>query len=216
MPRPLIERLHAELPRVKLFIMYGQTEATARLTYLPPDKLESKMGSVGMAVPGVEIDVRFDGRSQPPGEIGEICARGPSIMLGYWNDERATAEVLRDGWLHTGDLGHRDDDGFFYIDGRSVDMIKVGAFRVSPQEIEEVIAGIAGVEEVCAAGIADELLGQAVKATIVRREGAELDERAVKAHCRQHLAAYKVPKLVEFVSVMPRTSSGKIQRFKLT
>jgi long-chain acyl-CoA synthetase len=215
MPRPLIERLHAELPRVKLFIMYGQTEATARLTYLPPDKLESKMGSVGKAVPGVEIDVRFDGRSQPPGEIGEICARGPSIMLGYWNDERATAEVLRDGWLHTGDLGHRDDDGFFYIDGRSVDMIKVGAFRVSPQEIEEVIAGIAGVEEVCAAGMTDELLGQAVKVTIVRREGAELDERAVKAHCRQHLAAYKVPKQVEFVSVMPRTSSGKIQRFKL-
>lgn len=215
MPRPLIERLHAELPHAKLYIMYGQTEATARLTYLPPDQLESRMGSVGMAVPGVEIDVRFDGRSQPPGEIGEICARGPSIMLGYWNDERATSDVIRDGWLHTGDLGHRDADGFLYIDGRSVDMIKVGAYRVSPQEVEEVISAVPGVEEVCAAAMPDDLLGQAVKVVIVRREGAAVDERAIKAHCRKHLAAYKVPKSVEFVSVMPRTSSGKIQRFKL-
>jgi long-chain acyl-CoA synthetase len=94
-------------------------------------------------------------------------------------------------------------------------MIKVGAFRVSPQEVEEVISAVPGVEEICVAATPDELLGQAVKAVIVRREGADLDERAVKAYCRQHLAAYKVPKLVEFVSVMPRTASGKIQRFKL-
>jgi long-chain acyl-CoA synthetase len=215
MARPLIERLHAELPHVALFIMYGQTEATARLTYLPPKQLATKLGSVGIAVPGVEIDVQLDGRSLPAGEIGEICARGTSIMQGYWNDATATHEVLRDGWLRTGDLGHRDGDGYLYIDGRSVDMIKVGAFRVSPQEVEEVISAVPGVEEICVAATPDELLGQAVKAVIVRREGADLDERAVKAYCRQHLAAYKVPKLVEFVSVMPRTASGKIQRFKL-
>jgi len=215
MPRPLIERLRGELPKVDLYIMYGQTEATARLTYLPPAQLTNKLGSVGIAVPGVEIDVKLDGRSVPAGEIGEICARGASIMQGYWNDTTATHEVLRDGWLRTGDLGHRDEDGFLYIDGRSVDMIKVGAFRVSPQEIEEVVAAVPGVEEVCAAAMPDELLGQAVKVVVVRREGADLDERAVKAHCRRHLATYKVPKVVEFVSVMPRTSSGKIQRFKL-
>lgn len=215
MTRPLIERLRAELPHVQLFIMYGQTEATARLTYLPPAKLADKLGSVGVAVPGIEIDVTLDGKSVPVGEIGEIVARGDSIMQGYWNDATATHEVLRDGWLRTGDLGHRDADGFLYIDGRSVDMIKVGAFRVSPQEIEEVISAVPGVEEVCAAAMADELLGQAVKAVIVKREGAQVDERAIKAHCRQHLAAYKVPKSVEFVSVMPRTASGKIQRFKL-
>jgi acyl-CoA synthetase (AMP-forming)/AMP-acid ligase II len=215
MARPLIERLRTELPQVQLYVMYGQTEATARLTYLPPAQLTDKLGSVGVAVPGVEIDVQLDGRSLAPGEVGEICARGPSIMQGYWNDATATHEVLRDGWLRTGDLGHRDDDGFLFIDGRSVDMIKVGAFRVSPQEIEEVIAAVPGVEEVCAAAMPDELLGQAVKAVIVRREGSDLDERAVKAHCRQNLAAYKVPKMVEFVSVMPRTASGKIQRFKL-
>jgi long-chain acyl-CoA synthetase len=215
MARPLIERLHAELPHVALFIMYGQTEATARLTYLPPKQLDAKLGSVGIAVPGVEIDVQLDGRSLPAGEIGEICARGASIMQGYWNDATATHEVLRDGWLRTGDLGHRDGDGYLYIDGRSVDMIKVGAFRVSPQEVEEVISAVPGVEETCVAATPDELLGQAVKAVIVRRAGADLDERTVKAYCRQHLAAYKVPKLVEFVSVMPRTASGKIQRFKL-
>jgi acyl-CoA synthetase (AMP-forming)/AMP-acid ligase II len=215
MARPLIERLRAELPAVQLFIMYGQTEATARLTYLPPAQLTAKLGSVGIPVAGVEIDVRLDGRSVPAGEIGEIVARGDSIMQGYWNDATATHEVLRDGWLRTGDLGHRDAEGFLFIDGRSVDMIKVGAFRVSPQEIEEVISAVPGVEEVCAAAMPDDLLGQAVKAVIVRSEGATVDERAVKAHCRQHLAAYKVPKTVEFVSVMPRTASGKIQRFKL-
>jgi long-chain acyl-CoA synthetase len=215
MPRALIERLRAELPDVQLFIMYGQTEATARLTYLPPERLGEKLGSVGIPVPGIEIDVQLDGRSVPAGEIGEICARGGSIMQGYWNDATATHEALRDGWLRTGDLGHRDEDGFLFIDGRSVDMIKVGAFRVSPQEIEEVISAVPGVEEVCAASMPDDLLGQAVKVVIVCRDGATLDERAVKAHCRQNLAAYKVPKKVEFVSVMPRTSSGKIQRFKL-
>jgi acyl-CoA synthetase (AMP-forming)/AMP-acid ligase II len=215
MPRPLIERLRAELPRTRLFVMYGQTEATARLTYLPPEDLDEKLGSVGMAVDGIEIDVQLDGRSLAANEIGEICARGASIMQGYWKDPDATRAVLRDGWLHTGDLGHRDADGYLYIDGRTVDMIKVGAFRVSPQEIEEVIASMPGVEEVCAAAMPDELLGQAVKAVIVRRAGANFDERVVKAHCRQNLAAYKVPKQVEFVSVMPRTASGKIQRFKL-
>ncbi len=168
-----------------------------------------------MPVPGVELDVRTGEQSLPVGEIGEICARGPNIMLGYWNDAAATGAVLRDGWLHTGDLGHRDADGYFYIDGRAVDMIKVGAFRVSPQEVEEVIAALAGVEETGVTAIADEMLGQAIKAVIVARPGAKLDARAVKAHCRQLLASYKVPKVVEFASVLPRTASGKIQRFKL-
>ncbi len=215
MAKPLIERLRAELPHAALFIMYGQTEATARLSYLPAEDLAEKLGSVGLPVDGIEIQVQLDGRPVKSGEIGEICARGASIMQGYWKDPAATREVLRDGWLRTGDLGHLDEDGYLFIDGRTVDMIKVGAFRVSPQEVEEVIAAVPGVEEVCAAAMPDELLGQAVKAVIVKRAGADVDERAVKAYCRQNLAAYKVPKLVEFVSVMPRTASGKIQRFKL-
>ena len=216
MPRPLIERVRAQAPGVQLFVMYGQTEATARLTYLPPHKLDERAGSVGIALPGIEIRVLdTTGAELPAGEIGEVCARGPSIMLGYWNDAAATSEALRGGWLHTGDLGHKDADGYLYIDGRAVEMIKVGAFRVSPQEVEEVLAALPDVEEVAVTAILDEILGQAVKAVVVPRAGSSLDMLAVKAHCRQHLAAYKVPKIVEFAAVLPRTSSGKIQRYKL-
>jgi acyl-CoA synthetase (AMP-forming)/AMP-acid ligase II len=215
MPRPLIQRLHRQLPHVQLFIMYGQTEATARLTYLPPARLEEKFGSVGIPIDGMEIEVRREGRALPSNEIGEVHARGSSVMLGYWNDPEATSEVLRDGWLNTGDLGHLDEDGYLYIDGRAVEMIKVGAFRVSPQEVEEAIAALPDVEEVAVTAIEDDLLGQAVKAVIVPRPGAQIDVRLVRAHCRMHLANYKIPKVVEFATMLPRTSSGKIQRYKL-
>lgn len=215
MPRSQMEKLRQQLPHTQLFIMYGQTEATARLSYLAPEHLETKLGSVGMPLPGVEIEVRSEGKVVPAGETGEICAHGPNIMLGYWREPEMTAQVLRDGWLHTGDLGHFDADGYLYIDGRAVEMIKVGAFRVSPQEVEEVLATYPGVEEVAVTGVADDMLGQSIKAVLVLRVGESPDLRAVKAHCRQHLASYKVPKIVEFASVLPRTSSGKIQRFKL-
>jgi acyl-CoA synthetase (AMP-forming)/AMP-acid ligase II len=136
-------------------------------------------------------------------------------MLGYWRDDEATREVVVDGWLHTGDLAHRDEEGFLYIDGRLVEMIKVGSFRVSPLEIEEVLATLPGIAEMAVASTPDELLGQAVKAVLVLREGATLDERQVRAHCREKLASYKVPRIVEFAHELPRTSSGKVQRFKL-
>lgn len=136
-------------------------------------------------------------------------------MQGYWRDDEATREVLVDDWLHTGDLAHRDESGFLYIDGRLVEMIKVGSFRVSPFEVEEVLATLPGIAEMAIASTPDDVLGQAVKAVIVQHEGAGLDERMVKAHCRARLAAYKVPKVVEFARELPRTSSGKIQRYKL-
>lgn len=221
MPQTLTARLRQALPGAEIFLMYGQTEATARLTYLPPSRLADKAGSVGLPVPGVEIEIHPQDRAAPrralpPGAVGEICARGPNVMLGYWKDPAATAEVLRDGWLHTGDLGHLDAEGYLFIEGRAVEMIKVGAYRVSPAEIEEVIASLAGVAEAAATAVADELLGQAIKVVVVPAPGAALDARAVKAHCRERLAAYKVPKVVEFSSGLPRTSSGKVQRFKLT
>jgi acyl-CoA synthetase (AMP-forming)/AMP-acid ligase II len=149
------------------------------------------------------------------GEIGEICARGPNVMLGYWNDPHATERVIRDGWLHTGDLGYCDDEGFFHVRGRQSDMIKVGAFRVSPHEVEEVIASVSGVEEVAVTGIADQINGEAVVAFVIPRKGAVLDELTIKAHCRAQLAAYKVPKVVRLATTFPRTASGKVQRFKL-
>lgn len=216
MPRPLIQRLREQLGHAQLFIMYGQTEATARLTYLPPEQLDAHFGSVGIPLQGVEIKIVDDhGRDGGPEQRGQICARGANVMQGYWNDAAATAEAIHDGWLHTGDLGYKDAAGFLYIDGRAVDMIKVGAFRVSPQEIEEVIAAIPAVAEVGVTAVADDILGHSIKAVIVPRANTSLDAMAVKAHCRQQLAAYKVPKTVEFATVLPRTSSGKIQRYKL-
>lgn len=137
-------------------------------------------------------------------------------MLGYWRDEEASREAVVDSWLHTGDLAHTDEDGFLYIDGRVVEMIKVGSFRVSPLEVEEVLATLPGIAEMAVVSMPDELLGQAVKAVLVLRDGMSLDERQVKAYCRARLAAYKVPKAVEFARELPRTSSGKIQRFKLS
>lgn len=215
MPKLHIQQLQTLLPNVRLFVMYGQTEATARLTYLPPERLADKLGSVGIPVAGTEIEIRRDGRAVAPGEGGEIFARGPGIMQGYWQDAQASQSVLVGGWLRTGDLGHFDAEGFLYIDGRSVEMIKVGAFRVSPAEVEEVLAEHPAIVEAAAVGMPDDVLGQVVRALVVLRSGCRVDEREVKAHCLQRLAAYKVPKSVEFVESLPRTSSGKVQRFKL-
>ena len=216
MPQAAIQRMRALVPSAAFFVMYGQTEATARLTYLPPECLDQRPGSIGIPIKGVEIQVRDpDGRELPPFQTGELCARGPNVMLGYWRDEEATRRVVVDGWLHTGDLAHRDEAGFLYIDGRLVEMIKVGSFRVSPLEVEEVLAALPAIAEMAVVSMPDELLGQAVKAVIVLRDGAVLDGRQVKAHCRKHLAAYKVPKVVEFARELPRTSSGKIQKYKL-
>jgi acyl-CoA synthetase (AMP-forming)/AMP-acid ligase II len=217
MTRAAIQRMRQLVPSAQFFVMYGQTEATARLTYLPPELLDEKLGSIGKALDGIDIEVRGpQGEVLQSGQTGELCARGPNIMLGYWRDEEATREAVVDGWLHTGDLAHTDEDGFLYIDGRVVEMIKVGSFRVSPLEVEEVLATLPGIAEMAVASMPDELLGQAVKAVLVLREGATLDERQVRAHCRARLAVYKVPKVVEFARELPRTSSGKIQRFKLS
>lgn len=216
MPRSQIEKLRLAVPGARIFVMYGQTEATARLTYLSPEMIDSKLGSVGRPLDGIEIEIRdASGVSLPAGEVGEIHARGANVMLGYWRDPELSGQVLRKGWLSTGDLGHLDADGYLYIDGRATEMIKVGAFRVSPQEVEEVLATYPGVEEVAVTGVPDEILGQAIKAVLVLADGYKADALGVKAHCRQSLAAYKVPKTVEFVASLPRTSSGKVQRYKL-
>lgn len=211
-----ITRLRIHLPDVSFFVMYGQTEATARLTYLPPARLDDKLGSVGVPVRGVELDVRGDdGRSLPAGEAGEVCVRGPNVMSGYFNDPEATAGVVRDGWLHTGDLGHLDADGYLFLQGRRSDMIKSGAHRISPLDIEEVIAGLGEVAEVAVVGVPDEILGEAIKAVVMLRTGATLDAMAVQRHCMQHLPRYKVPRTVEFTARLPRTASGKIMRYQL-
>jgi len=212
----LVARVREALPHVELFVMYGQTEATARISYLPPSMLDSKPGSVGIPLPGTEIAIRSaDGEPVAVGDSGEIWVRGPHVMQGYWGNPAATAQVLVDGWLRTGDLGHIDADGFLYIDGRASDMIKTGAHRVSPMEIEEVVAELVGVAEVAAVGVPDEVMGQLIKVVVVPMPGYALEARDVLAHCRQYLPLYKIPKYVEFADELPRTASGKVQRFRL-
>lgn len=212
----LIQRVREALPHVSLFVMYGQTEATARLTFLPPDRLEAKLGAVGIPVPGVRIEVRAeDGSVLGPGAVGDVWATGPNVMLGYWGNPVATAEVIRDGWLKTGDMGRLDEDGYLFLVGRRSDMIKVGAHRVHPQDIEDAIAQMMGVRESAAVGIDDETLGQTICVFVVPEEGAVVTPMQVQAHCRARLANYKVPKRVEIVASLPRTATGKVRRTEL-
>ena len=212
----LARRLRAALPDARLFVMYGQTEATSRLTYLPPERLDEKLGAVGIPVDGVELRiVREDGHDAEVGETGEVRVRGPNVMRGYWKNADATAAVLVDGWLRTGDLGHLDADGVLWLAGRRSDMIKTGAHRVHPGDIEDVIAEIPGVSEVAVVGIDDNVLGQVIKAFVVA-PGLPLNSgNHIKAHCRERLATYKIPRDIAFVSALPRTASGKVRRAAL-
>ncbi len=212
----ITERLCSALPAARLFVMYGQTEATARISYLPPEHLAVKLGTVGIGIPGVTIEVHDEaGHAVPAGAAGEVCVRGDNVMLGYWENPVATAKVLRGGWLHTGDIGRLDADGYLSLVGRSADMIKTGAHRVSPLEIEEVVLELPGIAECAAVGVADPILGEIVRVCIVAADGAALEPRAVQSHCRERLAAYKVPKEVIFAASLPKTASGKIKRFML-
>lgn len=217
MPPALTRRLLAAFsPRVQLFVMYGQTEAAARLAYVPPERLPEKVGSIGIAIPGVELTVRRrDGSECDPGEVGELVARGANIMQGYWNDPAETDLVLENGALRTGDLGRRDEEGFITIVDRAKNMIKAGANRVSAKEIEDVIAEIEGVVEVSVVGVPDELLGEAIAAFVVPAERNGLNEQSVLAHCRSQLALYKLPRVIHFVGALPKSAAGKVVKAEL-
>lgn len=212
----LTRRLRTALPDARLFVMYGQTEATSRLTWLPPERLDEKIGSVGIPVDGVELRIAHeDGTPSACYEPGEVWVRGANVMRGYWNNPDASASVLRDGWLRTGDVGHLDADGFLYLAGRRSDMIKTGAHRVHPNDIEDAILEMQGVSEVAVVGIDDNVLGQVIKAFIVAPGLPPQSENMIKAHCRERLASYKIPREIEFVSALPRTASGKVRRAAL-
>ena len=217
MSRSLTARLLENLrPETQLYIMYGQTEASARLTWLPPDRLRDKPGSVGIPVDGIRLAVADpQGAPLAAGEVGEVIACGDNVMQGYWRNPEATRAVLKDGWLHTGDHGYLDDDGFLFIKGRGGDMIKTGAHRVHPEEIEEVVAELQCVREVAACGVMDEAMGQAINIFVVGDAGPEA-ERAIMRYCREQLALHKLPKRIHWRTSLPRTSSGKVKRNQLT
>ena len=213
--------LRAAFPQARIFAMYGQTE-TKRTSYLPPEELDRRAGSVGLAIPGTEAYVADErGRPVPPEVVGELVVRGPHLMRGYWGQPEETARRLRPGpnpgeqVLHTGDLFRMDADGFLYFVSREDDIIKSRGEKVSPTEIEHALFGLAGVRDVAAVGVPDPLLGEAVKVFVVRDEGATLTERDIRAHCARHLEDFMVPKHVEFRAAVPRNENGKTLRAEL-
>ncbi len=194
---------------------YGLTE-TSPAVCINPLNLAEYNGSIGFPVPSTEVSIQDeDGKLLPQGESGELCVRGPQVMKGYWQREDETAKVLSsDGWLKTGDVAKMDADGYFRIVDRLKDMILVSGFNVYPNEIESVIAGCEGVLEVGVIGEPDEKCGEIVKAVIVKKDQS-LTEEAVIDHCKDNLTGYKVPKIVEFRTELPKTNVGKILRREL-
>jgi acyl-CoA synthetase (AMP-forming)/AMP-acid ligase II len=212
MPVKVGHELKSILKHVDVYVMYGQTEASARLSYLDPNDLFRKAGSVGKAIPGVTLRVLDpEGRPVAVGETGEIVASGENVMAGYWGEPELTAAVLKQGSLWTGDLAKVDADGYLYIVGRKGDMIKSGAHRISPREIEEVLLEFPAIHEAAVVGVRDEVLGEAIKACVVVKDGVSCARQELLAYCHQHLPAYKVPQRVEFLIELPRTANGKIR-----
>jgi long-chain acyl-CoA synthetase len=190
---------------------YGLTETSPVITGNPVGK--ARVGSVGIPVPSTEVMLLDDeGRQVPPGKAGEVCVRGPQVMAGYWQRPDETARSMTaDGYFRTGDIGTMDPDGYFRIVDRKKDMILVSGFNVYPNEVEDCLARLPGIGESAVIGVPDGAAGEAVKAFIVPLDNA-LTAEEVKAHCKQHLAAYKCPKLVEFRTELPKSNVGKILR----
>lgn len=211
--RPVAERWQKVTGTV-LLEGYGLTECAPVVTVNPP-QLEEYKGSIGMPVPSTDIMLMDEsGNEVMPGESGEMWVKGPQVMKGYFNRPEATDEIIRDGWLATGDIARADEDGYFYIVDRKKDMILVSGFNVFPNEIEEVAAMHEAVLEAAAIGVPHEVSGEVVKLFIVRKDDS-LTAEAVIAHCRSHLTGYKVPKHVEFKEELPKTNVGKILRREL-
>lgn len=212
----LAREMKKTFPEVDIYIMYGQTEASARLAYLHPDDFYRKPGSIGKAIPGVTLNLLDKkGKAVKPGEIGEIVAYGRNIMRGYWKNLEATANVLKKEGLWTGDLAKMDEDGFFYIVSRKSDMIKSGGHRIAPKEIEEIILEHPAVEDAVVFGVSDKILGEEIVACIIRKRNNTCNEKALLLHCKQNLPNFKVPKHICFVDYFPTTSNGKIDKNRL-
>ena len=215
MSRQIKEKLRQVLPKhTKIYIMYGATEASARLTYLEPDRFEDKINSIGKPIPGVTIRVLdAEGRKVPNGRIGELVGDGPNIMQGYWKDARATARVLDHNGYHTGDSGYQDEEGYFYIEGRKDNLLKVGGHRINPQEIEDALMETGLVIEAAVLGIPDALLGHKLIAVAAPKNG-NCTPNLILGECAERLPRYKLPSQVKLVRALPKSTSGKIDRTK--
>jgi len=214
MPKHIKLELLKILPvHTRLVVMYGATEASARLTYVPPEMLRAKIDSIGIPISGVRMSVlSTDGAVLGPGEIGELVAQGDNIMTGYFRDGDSTRKALDANGYHTGDLGYRDGDGFFYVTGRKDSQLKIGGHRINPQEIEDVIIESGQAVECVIFGIPDPLLGHRLEGFVIpARQAADVVTDILK-YCSGRLPKHKIPESLMLVDVIPKNSSGKIDR----
>ncbi len=227
MPFEVIHKAIQVMPWVRFINAFGQTETASTITILSPEdhvitgtkeeqekKLKRLTSSIGKPLPDVEIKiVDEEGKSLPPGEMGEILARGPRIMTGYWRDEQKTAQVItKDGWLRTGDLGWMDEDGYIFLAGRADDMIIRGGENISPEEVEEALHSHPKIEEAAVIGVPDPEWGQQPMAIVALKKGETATAEEIMEHCRSRLASFKRPRSVIFVESLPRNPMGKVPR----
>jgi acyl-CoA synthetase (AMP-forming)/AMP-acid ligase II len=216
-PPILIERIRAELGMKDIITAYGMTECTNITACKPGDPVERIANTCGCAIPGHEVRiVSADGQEVPRGHAGEIVVRGYGVMLGYLDDPTATAEAIdSQGWLHTGDIGTMDGDGYVRITDRMKDMFISGGFNAYPAEVEKLLAGHPAVGQVAVIGVADERMGEVGKAFIILRPGMAAQATEIIAWCRGNMANYKVPRSVEFVESLPLNAAGKVMKMEL-
>jgi long-chain acyl-CoA synthetase len=216
LPQDTVNRLK-KLHGAVINDVYGSTETTAFVTCMPW-RGKIKSGTVGIPIPGTDVkivDIQDPGKPLPIGSEGEICAKGPQIMQGYYKKPEETGKALVDGWFHTGDIGRLDEEGYLTIVDRKKDMIICSGYNVYPNEIDEVLFGHPLIVEACAIGVPDEYRGETIRACVVKAPGADLAAEEVISFCRERLAAYKVPKEIVFLDALPKSTVGKILRREL-
>ena len=224
MPLEVIKKGLDLFPGVSFINAFGQTETASTITTLSPEdhfiegteeereKKLKRLSSIGKPMPDVEMTI-FDeeGNALPQGEIGEIVARGPRVMTGYWKDEEKTEKTIdKDGWVHTGDIGYMDEEGYFFLAGRSTDMIIRAGENISPEEVEAVLHSYPKIEEAAVIGVPDEEWGEEPRAVVVLKKGETATAEEIMEHCRVKMASFKKPRSVVFIDELPRNPMGKI------
>lgn len=216
LPPALVDELVAAQPSARVFVMYGQTEATARLSYLPPELIGDRRGSIGRGIPGVQLRVVTEaGTDVQPGEVGEIYARGANIAKGYWRDPEGTAAKFGEGELRTGDLATVDADGYLYVVDRLEDFIKSWGYRVSSQEVEAAALRMPELVAAAAIGVPDDAAGESIVLFCTVRDGVDVTPAEVVAHCRPHLSKHMVPAEVRIIPALPLNAHGKVAKNRL-
>lgn len=224
MPLEVIKRAVEVFPGVSFINAFGQTETASTITMLGPadhvisgteaerEKKLKRLSSIGKPMPDVEMKVVDDeGRALPLGEVGEILARGPRVMTGYWKDEEKTAKTIdKEGWVHTGDMGYKDEAGYYFLAGRTTDMLKRAGEWISPEEVEAVLRSHPKIDDVAVIGIPDEEWGEVPKAVVVLKQGTKATPEELMEYCRVNLASFKRPRSVVFVDELPRNPMGKV------